>query len=285
MPIISSLEIITNDVWENLKKEYLTDHLVLLQDEDYLKIIKNQMKKENPIFSYLWESVKSYLAFPYKQKPNNDNANIESQIIKRIGLIYSAIGTPKNSVITEFMVNEINSVLKLFREGGLVENEEPLSMEEIEDRILDVSMDYGPVYNSNIEDKEDEYEDVITYLTLKSVLLPESSFYLPIDAEESREKIISRNRFLLLSELGIFQYLDEHWRWSNVNSNQLDESKLSFNETRFAKMLADIFEFPNADTLRKDFNDLKNKRHKIYRKKKQVEINEKIASYNIEKVL
>lgn len=282
MPILTSLEIITNDVWENLKKEYPTDRLVLQPDEDYLKIIKNQMKKENPIFSYLWESVKSYLAFPYEQKTNNDNTYIESQIIKRIGLIYSAIGTPKNSVITEFMVNEINSFLKLFREGGLVENEEPLSIEDIKDRILDVIHDFELV-NHSIEDKEDGHGVDITYLKLKSVLPPESSFYPPI--EESSEKIISRNRFLLLSELGVFQYLDEHWRWSNVNSNQLDESKLSSNETNFAKMLADIFEFPNADTLRKDFNDLKNKRHKIYPEKKQIKIKEMIASYNIEKVL
>ena len=282
MPILTSLEIISYDVWENLKQEYSTKHLVLLPDEDYLKIIKNQMKKKNPIFSYLWESVKSYLAFPYEQNTNNDNAYIESQIIERIGSIYSAIGTPKNSVITEFMVNEINSFLKLFREDGLVETEVPLSIEEIKDRILQVSEDYELVYHGSNEAKEDEDGFVITYLTLKSVLPLESSFYLPI--ETSREKILSRNRFLLLSELGVFQYLVEHWRWSNVISDQLGESKLSFNETRFAKMVADIFEFPQTGTLRKDFNELKNKRDKIYPKKKQDTIKEQIASYGIEKV-
>lgn len=296
MPILNSIEIVTTDIWEELERDYLPDdssgkskRLIIIPAKDNLEKIRDQMKEEEPYFNLVWKYMKAYLSFPYQQMLADDTTHIESQIIDRIGTIYSILGTARNLEIVDFLKREINSFLELFREsgGGEALNDflKPLLKEEIIDRIF-LKEEYDDYLQSlGYESATDEDGNRLTYLLLKPATLidPSPNPHIFNFSDTIREKMVTRNRFLLLYELGVFECLKKHWKRRNVSSDQLGESELDYNETEFSKMMTEIFEFPVADTFRSDYNALKNYPDKIYRQAKQNEIKERINSYGFEK--
>ena len=256
MPFLNSIEIIPYEVWIKLQDDYDTEHLVLVPAENNLKVIRNQIRYKEPVFSVIWENVKAYLAFPYVQLIADDTTHIDSQIINRIGSIYSALGKAKNELVVDFLKHEIGSFLEIFRESGKVKNGsiemlEPLSKEEVTNRVDSEGENYDFVNDGSLESENDDGY-IIKYLVLKSNPQndPNPNPHLHNSAEDIREKIVSQRHFFRLIELGIIDYLQKRWQWIDGDNENEKEINLHHRTFELAEVLAKIFLFPNAGTLR-----------------------------------
>lgn len=277
MAIIHSVDVIPKAVQHHFEEKHASDKVEFIPAIDPLGLISSGFNFDPPSFPNILGGIQNYLEFPYIQNDETDPYSIQTEFLNRIGTVVANISFFDQGALTGFIVGELQLTVEQMRQKVIEVNQ--LTAKEVEERIVRTSEKEVDVYNDYSDDPENL--EIITVHEYHLQLSPsvDLSYALPIE-RQTDEVFSEKDKFLILDELGVLEFLTREWTWMDDTN---EDDGLSTNDTKFAKVLSAVFGFENPGTVRTYIRDLRNRREKFYSPTKAEEIKAILSRHGIKR--
>src|SRR5690606_29300992 len=232
MAFITTLEVIPYSIYEKISKGYEDATVVNSDDfEGYLDAILSEPYP--PDLSSVLFCLKHYLTFHYVLRIPDIQFSFEEEFILRVGTFFSYIDAYSEGYTysMSFLVDQIKEVVENLK--NLKIDLRFLTQEEFDERLVTVS---HKKYSAQRHENEGN---------LAEVVIPEYQLYSSIQKSTGiglfEEEIVEihnqKDKFLILYELGVIDYIAKEWGWIGKKDFKGNIETLDTNHTDFGKLL------------------------------------------------
>lgn len=276
MSILHSVDTIPVEVQKVFADRHSPDKVEFVPAIDLLTLIQSSYDYDPLNFPQILAGMKGYLEFPYLQTEEGDQYSFQTEFLNRVGNITATVGFFHQPVLAEFIYDELRLTIDQMRGKKITPN--PLTVQEVDERRIRIIEREEDVYNIYSDDPEEFTVITIHQYHLRLPSSVDLSFALSIE-RHSEEITSAKDKFLILHELGILDFLSEKWVWQ---TGGLEGEDLASNHLQFAKLISAVFGFDNPDTVRSYISHLRD-RPSFYTEKKAKEIETKISRLGVKK--
>jgi hypothetical protein len=281
MSLINTLEIIPYALYEKLKKGHVG--AIIRDAEDSRSKLESFLGGGfPPHFSSTMFLLRDFLTFPYIQQASDSPFSFEIEFLRRIGTALQLLDvySEGESYSVNFLVDQIEQLVKDVETQKI--ELRFITEEEFKMRTVKAS---GKQFNSQIFSNKFDNK-------VKEINIPE--YHLNVTKRDDvgfnlfdsqlEESETEKDKFLILHELGIIDFLDQNWGWQGLVGVDGNLESVGSIEKRYAKLLCKFFQLKKPETVRTYLRDLKNRPQSFYPEKKAEEVKQIINNLGITKL-